>query len=81
MMTSDLQNNSMSHPELFVPSYGRKSNGEVATAGKGMRKPALSSGEAMKAKGSRRLAMEPAVSKRSLLPKLIFNGNIEYLQV
>lgn len=77
----------MSTPGLFVPTYGRKSavseekDGVAFTAGA---KQTSRTGTTAIVKKSRPLpakSMATSQPKRSLLPSLVFNGHIEYVQV
>lgn len=62
---------SMSTPGLFVPTYGQPA--KVHALGK----PKINN----RAIPSKSAASRPIVSKRSLMPSLVFNGKIEYVQV
>lgn len=63
---------SMSTPGLFVPTYGQPA--KVHALGK----PKNNNGRVIPSKSA---ASRPLLSKRSLMPSLVFNGKIEYVQV
>lgn len=56
----------MSHGNLFLPTYGKKSS-------------IPEDGTAEKSSSRRVLPSASMPTKRSLLPPLVFNGNIEYI--
>lgn len=67
----------MNSSSLFIPTYGSKKGEDGATAGASV---------ADKDTGRTRRRVLPSTtvtpqSKRSLLPSMVFNGNIEYVQV
>lgn len=67
----------MNSSSLFVPSYGPKKGEDGATAA-----ASVAGKEASRAR-RRVLPSTTAVpqAKRSLLPSMVFNGKIEYIQV
>lgn len=64
---------SMSTPVLFIPTYGQPSK-EQETSGRSKNSRELPSKCTAPSHAS-------GSSKRSLMPSLVFNGNIEYVQV
>lgn len=55
----------MSTPGLFVPTYG----------------PPVTDRASGRTKNNNRAIPTPLAGKRSLMPSLVFNGKIEYVQV